>query len=109
LAYWKARRLPISPVPGTTAIVRRVKSSAPITPPKTYYYQNPNQPETKTQPRKMQTTIKWKKQAAAAAEMLDCWTLFYKIWSDLLSNTKQDFIAATGGATTEVPCEAWRC
>jgi hypothetical protein len=46
------------PVPGITAIVRRVKSSAAITPPKTYYYQNPNQPETNTQPTKIQTTIK---------------------------------------------------
>jgi hypothetical protein len=58
LAYWKARRLPISPVPGITAIVRRVKSGAAITPPKTYNYQNPNQPETKTQPRKIQTMMK---------------------------------------------------
>jgi hypothetical protein len=65
------------PVPGITAIVRRVKSSAAITPPKTYYYQNPNQPETKTQPSKIQTMIKMKEAAAAAAaaaaaEMLDC-------------------------------------
>jgi LPS sulfotransferase NodH len=65
LAYWKARRLPISPVPGSTAIVRHVKSSAAITPPKTYYYQNPNQPETKTQRRKIQTMMKWKKQSSS--------------------------------------------
>ncbi len=65
LAYWKARRLPISPVPGITAIVRRVKSGAAITPPKTYNYQNPNQPETKTQPTKIQTMIKWKKRTSS--------------------------------------------
>jgi hypothetical protein len=52
--------------------VRRVKSSAAITPPKTYNYQNPDQPETKTQPSKIQTMIKMKESAAAAAEMLDC-------------------------------------
>jgi hypothetical protein len=65
LAYWKARRLPISPVPGITAIVRRVKSGAAITPPKTYNYQNPNQPETKTQATKIQTMIKWKKRTSS--------------------------------------------
>jgi hypothetical protein len=71
LAYWKARRLPISPVPGITAIVRRVKSSAAITPPKTYYFQNPNQQETKTQRRKIRKNDQMK-EPAAAAEMLDC-------------------------------------
>jgi hypothetical protein len=58
------------PVPGTTAIMRRVKSSAAITPPKTYFYQNPNNPETKTQPRKIQTMIKWKEQQQ---QQQRCW------------------------------------
>jgi hypothetical protein len=69
LAYWKAIRLPVLPVPGITAIVRRVKSSAAITLPKTYYYQNPNQPERKTQRRKIQTMIKRKKQQ----QQQRCW------------------------------------
>jgi hypothetical protein len=57
------------PVPGITAIMRRVKSSAAITPPKTYFYQNPNNPETKTQRRKIQTMIKWKEQQ----QQQRCW------------------------------------
>jgi len=54
--------------------VRRVKSSAAITLPKTYYYQNPNKPETKTQSKKIQTMIKGKKQQQQQQQQQQrCW------------------------------------
>ncbi len=101
LAYWKARRLPMLPVPGITAIVRRVKSSAAITPPKTYYHQNPNQPETKTQPRKIQTMTKWKKQqqrfwiveaCSTKCDVKNCWTQ-NSILLQRLAEQRQKFLS----------------